>query len=116
MNFTALPDQVDEHLAQAAGSPRTRSGTCGVDVADQLEPLAVRAAVAEQLAAASSSVLAQVEVDVVELELAGLDLREVENVVDDARAAPRADSRSVSSVVALFGGRARCRAAARSCR
>ena len=59
--------------------------------------------------------LAQVERLALELELAGLDLREVEDVVDHVqqRVAARADD---LGELALLAGRARCRAAGRSCR
>ena len=37
---------------------------------------------------------AQAELDSLELELAGLDLREIQNVVDDLQQAPRRNARS----------------------
>ena len=88
-----VAEQVDEDLAQPPGDRRRRrSGTSGDDVADELEPLLVRA---QRQRRASSSVdhLAQIEVDAQSSrQLARLDLREVEDVVDAASAANRAEA------------------------
>ena len=76
-----VADQVHQHLAQppvvAAHGGRHVVG----DPRRELEPALVRAR-GEQVADVGDG-LAHVEVDRVELELAGLDLREVEDVVDD---------------------------------
>ena len=82
MNLTALETQVGDDLAQAAAVAAHDGRDVVVDERRQLEPLAVRLR-REHLARVLDR-LAQVEVVRVELELAGLDLREVEDVVDDA--------------------------------
>ena len=85
-----VADQVDHNLAQPAGVADEGVGDGGVDVADELEPLPVRAR--RQRPQRLAERCAQAEVGGIELELAGLDLREVEEVVDDAEQAPPADS------------------------
>ena len=101
--------------AAGRGRRRSASGTSGVDLADELEALVVRRA-ARAARRRVVDALAQVEVERLELELAGLDLREVEDVVDDrqqrlGRALRRSRAYSRCSAVER-----RSRAAARSCR
>ena len=79
VNLIALLDQVDQHLPQPAGSPMTAARR-----ADRRRP--APALVAWRRWRASRPCLravAQVEVDGVQLQLAGLDLGEVQDVVDD---------------------------------
>ena len=88
VNFTAFADEVDEHLAEARPGRRdTQRRHVGAVGDEQLEPLRC-APLGEQRDAALEHA-AQVEVDRLELELAGLDLREVEDVVDDREQARR---------------------------
>ena len=79
--------QIDEHLPQphriAAHGGRHR----GLDLAAQFEALGARAQ--HQNFDRLLDDLAQPELDVLELELARLDLGEVQDVVDDLRADPR---------------------------
>ena len=76
----AVADDVDEHLTQPVGIADQAVGHVRVHVADQLQALPVRLhgegahRVAEQLA--------QLEVVGNQLELAGLDLRKIQEVVD----------------------------------
>ena len=99
-----VADQVDQHLAQPRGVAAHQRRDLGTDRRRQLEALRVRRSASRSQTPSTS--LAQVEVDALELELAGLDLREVEDVVDDrqqrlARAADRL------GVLALLRRRAR---------
>ncbi len=77
----ALPDQVGEYLAQPAGVADLRLGQAGVDVARQLDALLVRAAGQQDHHVLDH--LARIEALFFEFQLAGLDFREVEDVVDD---------------------------------
>src|SRR5262249_13855571 len=75
-----VADEVDHDLAQPAGIAMHDLGNLGVDVEDQLQPLR-RGAVCECPEVVAET-LAEVEVDGIEFELAGLDLGEVEDIVD----------------------------------
>ena len=79
--------QIDEHLPQPHGIPAHSGGHGGVDLAAQLESLGARAQ--RQDLDRLLDDLAQRELDVLELELARLDFREVQDVVDDLAAVPR---------------------------
>ncbi len=105
--------QVEHDLAQAHRVADQRLGDVAVDLAGELEPLLVRAQ-GQRLQRVLDAV-ADVEVDRLELDLAGLDLGEVEDVVDDAeeRVGRRAHR---LEVLALLAGQRRCRGPARSCR
>ena len=76
-----VADEVDDHLAEPGGVAHQEVRDLGRDVAGQLEPLLVRPD-PERLERVAQAV-AQAELDPVELLLAGLDLGEVEDVVDD---------------------------------
>ena len=96
VNFTALPTRLVRIWRSRPGSPRDprRRRPRWITVRE-LEALAVAARSASS-SSTSSTADAQVEVDHFEVELAGLDLREVENVVDDRQqrlAGPRGSSR-----------------------
>ena len=112
-----VAEQVDEDLAQPAGSPRSAARDVRVDAARAAPgPWLVRAR-REQLARRPRRPSRRSNVDGLELELAGLDLREVEDVVDDRRAAlspERCDRLGVAR--AARSVERRCRAAGRSCR
>ena len=82
VNLTALPTRLTRICRSRPDVADQRVGHVGGDVADQLEPLLVRAARASAVSA-SSSVSRSSNCDGLELEPARLDLREVENVVDD---------------------------------
>ena len=88
MNLTALLEQVDEDLAQARTVADAPLGHAVVDPAHELEALVVGAASASIVHAPSTSSRTS-KTSPVELELAGLDLREVQDVLDDAPAARR---------------------------
>ena len=109
-----VADEVQQDLPQPPGIASTTAGTSALDrAAPAPGPWTGRARPAAR--GRPRPAVAQVEVDGLELEPARLDLREVEDVVDDgeqrlARAAHRL------GVLALLRRRAACRAAARSCR
>ena len=108
-----VADQIDEDLPQASGIADERVGHVRHDAARQLEAFLVRAR--RQQADGVLDDVAESERDALERQLARLDLREVEDVVDEreqrlARVLDRAQ------VVALLGGRAWCGARGRSCR
>ena len=110
-----VADEVDQDLAEArrvAAQPRgrarsTRHGErrapsgarCGASSATASRPASRRS---KSIVSSSS--------------LPGLDLREVEDVVDDASAAPRALSRIVAGVLALLGVEVGVEQQRRSCR
>ena len=82
VNLIALPTQVEDHLAQPAGVADQRVGDVGADAAGQLEALLVGPQPAISFTA-SSTVVAQAERAAIEHHPAGLDLRHVEDVVED---------------------------------
>ena len=77
----AVRQQIGQHLAEAQGVAVYRRWQALVDVAGELQFLGVRAR-RHQLHDVLYCMV-QIETDRLDLELAGLDLREVENVVDD---------------------------------
>ena len=79
--FDGVADEVVDDLAQAAGVAAQFERDFGADEGGELEALAVGLGGEEVHGAVDD--LAQVEVGDVEVELAGLDLGEVEDVVDD---------------------------------
>ena len=83
-----VADQVDQDLAQPAGSPTRAVGHVGGDVAGQLQALA-RGRAGQRLHACRSSMSRRSKSIALEVELAGLDLREIEDVVDDRQQASR---------------------------
>ena len=98
-----VADEVGEDLAQPAGVAPQRVRHVVADEAEQLEPLGLRGLGegAEHLAHRAP----QVELDALEVDAARLDLREVEDVVDDLEQRP---PRLVDhlGVLALLGGEA----------
>ena len=104
VNLTALPTRFVSTCRSRPGSPRERVRHVVPDQAQELEPLGVRGLGegAEHLAHGAP----QVEVDLLEVDAAGLDLREVEDVVDDLEQRP---PRLVDhlGVLALLGGERR---------
>ena len=111
-------DGVAGQVQQDLPQPRRRRPAARraprVESTHQLQALAPRPT-RPPARATSSRQSAQVEVDRLQLQLARFDLREIEDVVDDAeqRLARRPDA---VGVVALRRRRARCRAAGRSAR
>ena len=81
VNFTALETRFTSTWRRRVGSPRTSRGQIGIRVGEQLEVLGVRGVAEERGDVFEEH--ARVEVDDLELELAGLDLGEVQDVVDD---------------------------------
>ena len=77
-----VAEQVDDHLPQSLAIAAHRDVELRGQVADQLQPLDVRA-LGQDLDRILDDI-AQVVGRLVELELAGLNLREIEDVVDDA--------------------------------
>ena len=113
VNFTALPTRFSRTWRSRPGSPSTRLGHVGADVARELEPLLAGAQRQQRRRVADD--LAHVERRPFQLEPPRLDLREVEDVVDDRRAAPRpTTSRCRGSRAAR--PTASCPAPATSCR
>ena len=114
VNLMALPTRLTRICRSRPGSPTSASGTSGGDVAGQLQPLAGAARRASVLSV-SPRQSRRSNGDRLELELAGLDLGEVEDVVDDRqqRVGRRLDQ---FQVLALLGRQRRCRGPARSCR
>ena len=113
VNLMALLPRLSSTWRRRPGSPITHSGSSGIDVGDELESLGVRLD-RQQMRDVVDGV-AQVDVDALEIELAGFDFREIENVVDDGEQARRRCRGSSRYDRAAFG-RVRCRAAVRSCR
>ena len=81
VNLIALPTRFMSTCRSRPGSPTSRVRHVGADVAGELEALLLRAQ-REHLHRVVDRV-AEPKADVIELELARLDLREVEDVVDD---------------------------------
>ena len=77
-----VADQVEQHLPEPAASPNSTSGTSGSTSADQLQPLPVGTHGQGPQRVAQGR--PHREVGQVQLQLAGLDLGEIEQVVDDA--------------------------------
>src|SRR5205814_7791259 len=71
-----IPDQIDHDLCEPVDVPDQRFGHPGRHLAGQLQPLLVGAH-GERLGGRAER-FAQIEVDRVEIDLAGLDLREIE--------------------------------------
>ena len=112
VNLIGVADQVDEDLAQPAGVADQRVGHVAATSTGQLQALLLRP---QRRAFAVSRGVAQVEVDRVEVELARLDLGEVEDVVDHRQ--ERVGRRVHHlEIFALLGRQRRCRAPAPSCR
>ena len=82
-----VADEVEQDLPQPAGVADQGVGHVRLDLADQLQPFPVGAE--GQRPEGLAQDVPEGEVGVVELELAGLDLGEVEQVVDHARAGRR---------------------------
>ena len=77
-----IPDQVQDDLAQAAGIPDERVGRVPGDVDRELQPLLVGTE-GERLQRVAQGRTGAEKLGGVQLELARLDLREIEDVVDD---------------------------------
>ena len=106
-----VADQVEQHLAAAAtGRPRSAPGSCG-GMREHAAPGPCSSAFRPTTSATLSTHVAEVERDRLHVELAGLDLREVEDVVDDAeqrfgrRRAPSARSRAAAASRPLCSAR-----------
>ena len=111
-----VADEVDEHLAQPRGIAAQRSpGTSASIIAGQLEAL-LGAPSARTGRATSSTRSRRSKRRRSSSQLARLDLGEVEDVVDDRRAATSPLVRIGLDVVALLGGERGVEQQARSCR
>jgi GH15 family glucan-1,4-alpha-glucosidase len=95
-----VADQVGDHLLQPLGIADQPGGHLGVDVQDQLQALAVR--LAAQGPQPGADAVAGAERDPVQPQLAGVDLREVEHVVDQPQQAAGRGARALQ-VLALLG-------------
>ena len=93
-------DEVRQDLAEAERVAQQMLGDAGRDVRQELEPLVVRLLRGERGDRADDFV--ELEVGGFDVELAGLDLREVEDVVDDGQQR-RAGVVDLADVVALLG-------------
>ena len=80
VNLTALPSMLMRIWRIRPGSPRTRMDICGIHHDGELEILLVGLRRDELRRLLDDH--AEVEVDHLDVDLAGLDLREVEDVVD----------------------------------
>ncbi len=96
-----VADQVDEDLAQAAGVAREGIGHVGRDVVGELQPFLVGAQGERGHGVVQG--IAEVEVDEIQVELAGLDLGEVEDVVDHGQQVIGRELHH-PEVLALLGG------------
>ena len=114
VNLTAVARQVEEDLAQAAGVARAAAAAPPAPPG-RSAPGPFRAALTASISAASSMRRTQIEFDALQIELPGLDLGVVQDVVDDGEQRLRAGAHQLG-VLALLGIQARCPAAARSCR
>ena len=108
VNLMALPTRLIRHCRRRCGSPTTRSGTCGCTCTTSSRLL--RGGLERHDAADVLDVAAQIEFDGLDVELAGFDLGEVENVVDDDQQRIGAAANRFG-VVALGAIERRCRAA-----
>ena len=110
VNFTALLTRLVRIWPRRSGSPSRCSGIAGRDVRQELEPLVVRLLRGQRRDRADDVV--EPEVGGLDVELAGLDLREVEDVVDDRqqRRAGVVDLARRSRAASAMSGvlRARC--------
>ena len=113
VNLTALPMRLVRTWRTRPGSPLTSAGTELLDHGDQLEALGLSRARQQVHDIVDDG--PHVELDVLDLELPGLDLGEVEDVVDDGQQAPR-PSCAPSGRSRADGRRGRSRAGGRSCR
>ena len=113
VNLTAFETRLITTWRSRAASPRSHAGSSGSTTHVELEALV--AGRHEQRRAALGDRLAQREVGRLELDLAGLHLRVVEDVVDHQQQALAGGADDLR-VFALLRASARCRAAARSCR
>ena len=114
MNLMALPTRLTTICRRAGrGRREDQCGHVGANVAGQFQALAVRAH--GQRLHRVAQAFAQVEVDAVQLELARLDLGEVEDVVDQPQQGVARFGDDLEEV-ALLGARAGCPAPVRSCR
>ena len=75
--------EIDQDLTEPERIAAEMGGDRGLDLEDQLEPLG-RGLLAHQVADILQH-LVEIEIDVLDRQFAGLDLREIENVVDDAK-------------------------------
>ena len=105
--------QVDEHLPQPARIAAQLPRHVLQDVAGEVETLGLRL-LGQQFDRAFDGRL-QIEVEFLEVQLAGLDLGEVEDVVDDGQQRVAAAADRLDVLALLLVERA-CRAAGSSCR
>ena len=113
VNLMALPTRLTRTWRSRRGSPDEGVRHVGRDVVGQLQPFLVGAQ--GQRVHGVVEGVAEVEVDRVQVELAGLDLGEVEDVVDHGQQAIGRELHH-PEVLALLAASARCRGPARSCR
>ena len=113
VNLMALPTRLVTTCRSRPGSPTSASGTSGGDVVGQLQPLLIGPQ--RQRVERVPQRVAQAEVHLLQVEPAGLDLGEVEDVVDHARAARRPTCGPCPGIRAARRP-ARCRPAVPPCR
>ena len=108
----ALPSRLNRICCRRSGSPITRSGTSARDIGGEPEALGHR--LRRQRLGRALDQLDGRELDVLEVEAAGLDLGEVEDVVDDAQQRRRRIAHGAERL-ALLDRERRCAPARRSC-
>ena len=108
-----VAQQVDQDLSQPRDVADDGRRYVGGHLVGQLQPFL--GSLDAQQVQRRFHALAQVEGLPFQLKLAGLDLGEVQDVVDDGEQGVAAVAHRLGEV-ALLGGRAVCRAAGRSCR
>ncbi len=91
VNLMALPTRLIRIWRRRIGSLRTLAGHVELDVAGQLQALGMGARCADFDGLLDG--FAQAELDAFKLELAGLDLGEIQDVVDDLQQVPRRNGR-----------------------
>ena len=114
VNLMALPTRLTSTCRSRPGSPTSASGTSGAIVADQLQTLLRRrAGPASRSVSSRTSRTAKAAGS--RSQLAGLDLGEIENVVDDRQAGRRPSDLTVCRY-SRCSASGRCPGPARSCR
>ena len=93
--FDSVAAEVQQDLAQAARIAAHQVRKARIDQGDDLEALGMR--LNRQQSGDVFDRIAHIHVEDFQIELAGFDLGEIQNVIDDRQAAPAALSRTVSA-------------------